>query len=356
MEKQQLTDVVIEQLEAIKKHKGKEVDISEDTVLSEVLSTTDGKGSSNSKNVFRIAVGWTLLMQKIKTRWPRGWEDLSVRDFVSKFVILIFLLVSINSFSQVQVTLGASKTELKNNAITIGLSYLQSFDSVLNNEHLIVGKRSGFLITPEMNIQAGTEDAFSAIEIKASGLLMTFKTKTVSGILTPDLTKTFHTFPINLGVETNSGFNFVNGILEVGYVPWFMAGSKSVSEIINHSKFGFYLQGGYKFKIDTSGSKPVGGEIDQSQEDLKSSILRAKGEFGIDTKPILNVNGLRVSILGDAKVWYDFINGVFYHKLDGRARFHLTNTNSLDFIYQKGAGAPTFNEGDMWGVGLTVTL
>ncbi len=91
--------------------------------------------------------------------------------------ILLLISFALSASSQLEVQIGASKTELKQNAVTIGLTYLKSFDSLFGNqEHFIPGKHSFLLITPQLDLRTGTEDAYSSITVKATGLFSTFKT------------------------------------------------------------------------------------------------------------------------------------------------------------------------------------
>ena len=332
-------------------------ELSEETVHNKVLSTTDGFGSANSKNIYRNVVRWTLRKLKHKDKpWPTDWMKLSVKDLASKLLaIMIILFLSIPAKSQLTVEIGAGKTDLRDNALTIAVTYLKSFDSIWkNNDYFIAGKNSAFSLSPELNLQTGTEDAFSSVTLKVTGLFMKFKTVDVGGIETPNTGAVFQTFPISAGIETNNLFNTLNGIIEAGWVPWYQNATNS--PIIKRTKFGVFLQAGYKFFLDSAGTKAVGGEIDESEERPDRSIARAKGSFSIDTKTIATINNLRVGLVGSADVWYDIVNSAVYHRVEGRGRFYLDAEKYIDLIYQKGSGAPNFNSGDQFGVGLTITF
>jgi len=276
-----------------------------------------------------------------------------------KKIVLILLLSLTVIFvkAQLQVTIAASKTELKDNAITIGLTYLRSFDSLFGDqEHFIPGKKSFFLITPELDIQTGTADAFSSITAKATGLISTFKTTTVAGLTTPDFNKTFHVFPVSIGAETNNLFNNINGIFEVGWIPYYQSYGRSSPDWVKKTNFGIFLQAGYKFGIDSMGRTTIGGEIDKSEERPDRGILRAKGEFGINTGELLTISGLKIGLVANAEGWYDALNSAVYHKLEGRARFFLNATQYVDLLFSKGSGAPLFNQAFQAGVGLTLSF
>lgn len=272
---------------------------------------------------------------------------------MKKILIVLSLLITVAAHSQLTVELGATKTDLKDNAIRLGITYLRSLDSIFGNqEHFIPGKKSFFMVTPELDIQTGTEDAFSSINLKATGLLNFFKTTTVAGLITPDYNKTFHSFPISLGVETNNQFNNTNGILEVGWIPYYQSYGRASLDWVKKTNFGIFLQGGYKFDKDTIGL--IGGEIDESEEQEERGILRVKGSFGVNTDKLVKISGLYFGLVGTAEGWGDVINSEFYSKLEGRLRVYLSDNYYFDFLISHGSGAPLFNTATQTGVGLNM--
>lgn len=284
---------------------------------------------------------------------------------ILKINFLVFVLLysfSLNSQDNqktIEVTIGTIKTELKQNAINLGLSYLKSLDSLWEKQDFLLdGNKSLFLITPDISIKSGNGDAFSSISAKITGLIMLFDTISVDGQVTPNTAKTFHTFPLSIGIETNNKFNVVNGIAELGWVPWYQAASRNTPDFLKITKFGIFIQGGYKFAVDTTGKQAVGGEIDQSKEKTDNAIFRAKGSFGIDTKSLFHFSGVGVGLVGSTDGWYDFLNSEIYYTIQGKLRLYLTECEDkfFDFQYQKGSGAPNFNQGNQYGIGLTVTF
>lgn len=267
------------------------------------------------------------------------------------------------SFAQekpLEISLGTIKTELKQNAIDFGIRYVQSLDSLFKRQDILLAlDKSLFQVTPEFNVQSGTNDAFSSIDVKLSGLFMFFKTTTVAQQITPCTDCFMHLLPISAGVETNNTFSTINGIVEFGYVPWYQSPMMSkVPKWMKHTKIGIFLQAGYKFNIDTTNTSIVGGQIDDSKEAVDNSIFRAKGSFAIDTKSLFEINGVGVGIVGSTDGWYDFLNSEIYYTIKGSARFFLTQSKDkyFDLKYQKGSGAPNFNQGDQFGIGLTMTF
>lgn len=271
-------------------------------------------------------------------------------------IALIFIITTLVARSQLEVSLGATKTDLKQNAITIGLNYLKSLDSVFGFEQFIPGKKSAIVFTPELDIQTGTEDAYSSINIKATGLITKFRTTTVAGLLTPDFNKTFHVFPVSLGVESNNRFDNINGILEAGWIPYYQSYGSSYPDWLRKTNVGIFLQAGYKFNIDTSGSNAIGGEIDESEEQPDKGILRVKGSGQINTGKLISIGGFKIGLVGDGDVWFDLLNSAIYHKLVGEARVFLTDTQYLSFFYSFGSGAPLFNNAKQTGVGISITF
>lgn len=281
---------------------------------------------------------------------------------IKSIVLCVFLLsIYVSTYSQmnskpIEISVSTIKTELKQNGIQFGFSYLQSLDSLFERQDfLIEGEHSLFLITPRINIQNGNEDAFSILEGKITGLIMLFDTTKVGGIIVPNTGKTFHTFPISFGVETNNHFNFVNGIAEIGWVPWYQNNPK-LPNWIKKTKLGIFVQSGYKFGIDTTTVVAVGGATDQSKEIINHGLFRVKGSFGFDTRSILSMQN--IGLVGNADLWYDILNTQIYYTIQGKIRFYLTKEkdNFIDLLYQKGSGAPNFNEGDQFGIGLTVSF
>lgn len=275
-------------------------------------------------------------------------------------IFIIWFCLSIQVFAQespLSVKLGAIKTDLKENALNVGISYLKSLDSLWEKQDFLYDRdKSLFLITPDINIQSGTMDAFSSVSIKATGLWMLFDTIKIAGQITPNTGKTFHTFPMSIGIETNNNFDIINGIFEVGYVPWYQSHSAGIPDWIKRTKFGIFLQGGYKFELDTTGVNKTGGEVNNSKEEINNPIFRAKASFGINTGSLINLNYLKIGLVGLANGWYDLINQEIYYMLEGKVRFYLSDDKFFDFEYQKGSGAPNFNKGDQYGIGLTVTF
>lgn len=272
---------------------------------------------------------------------------------MKKIILIGLLFVTTIASAQLSLNIGAQRTQLDNSAITIDISYLRSLDSLFGGTDFFVpGKKSFLMVAPELDLQTGTDDALSSIVVKASGLLTTFKTTTSpSGLITPDFNKTVHVFPISIGVESNASFNDINGIFEVGWEPFYQSYSRPSPEWVKRTRFGIYLQGGYKFESDTTG---IGGEVSESEEPEKRGIFRAHGTGALDTEAFITIRGLGIGLVGSADGWADIVNSAFYYKLEGRARVYLTPETYFDFVLSKGSGAPLFNEAAQGGISVGI--
>ncbi|MFT3908932.1 MAG: hypothetical protein QM737_05860 [Ferruginibacter sp.] len=276
------------------------------------------------------------------------------------FFIALSLFFVINNCdgqlnSGTELNLNAIKTELKNNAIGIGIKYTRSLDSLWEKQdYLMAGKHSLLMITPEFNTLTGTADAFSSITAKITMLAMTFRDTTIAGFKTPNTARTFQTFPVSIGVETNNSFNFVNAILEIGWVPWYQAQQRKAAKILKHTSFGLFFEWGNQFST-ASKSKDSVFIPDQNKGQLNKAILRMKGNIGIDTKKI-SFNGLRFGFATSGDGWWDISNRKLYYHAKAVFRFYLTDKTSYDIHYEKGSGAPDFNESEQFGMGISLNF
>jgi hypothetical protein len=258
---------------------------------------------------------------------------------------------------QFDLNIGTAKTDLKKYALRFAVNYAGDFFGKVS-ESQINSKRSFVVILPEFTSEEGSKDAFSSITAKVTGFWTFFKLKKVADIDIPDLQRTFHVIPFSAGVETNGDFEFVNGIFEAGYFPWYYQPTNpGVPEILKYTKTGIFLQLGYKFKLDST-KVTAGGAKDQSKETINSEIFRTRFVFQIDTKDLLRdkTTGFGIGVSGGTNLWYDLANGAFYHRIEGKARLHFNKTYHFDLDYANGSGAPNFNQGDQFGFTLGVSF
>ncbi|NQT77872.1 MAG: hypothetical protein HQ565_09175 [Bacteroidetes bacterium] len=267
---------------------------------------------------------------------------------------IFFAIGSLFLFGQDNnVLLGYLNTALEQNALRFAVDYSKKLKPKL--ELFKSGKASLVSFSPDIRIDVGSDDAFNGIIAKYTGNIMKFKTTTVAGIdEVPDLSKVFHNFPVSAGFETNQSFSSINGLLEFGYVPWYM-NDKDLPKFVRQTRIGVFVQGGYKFKLsdqpDTVFNSGA-GNIDESKENSDSELLRLKASAVISPHFYLDKDKkLGFAIIGKGDVWYDIINTEFYYSLLGAIRF-IYEDYYIDTKYEKGSGAPNFNQGSQFGVNL----
>lgn len=211
--------------------------------------------------------------------------------------------------------------------------------------------RNGLLVvTPDIKILTGSADAFEGIVVKATGNLLFFRTAVVDGVETPD-TRFFHAIAISLGAESDGRFEQVNGVAEIGYVPWFQGAAPRVLKGLH---VGAFLQGGYK--NDMGGRDTVttgGGKLDESKEAAGDGLFRAKasGRWNVVTRS--TASGLALGLRASADFWRDLRNAANYNRVVGTLRLHVSAENYFDFVFERGSGAPNFHKGDQFSANLT---
>ncbi len=270
--------------------------------------------------------------------------------------LLCFIMVMNHSYSQKEFEIKTLKSDLKNNAIGFIINYLSDYSGIDFQKNF---KKAFATLTPEIITKAGTSDAFSQITLKLSGFYLSGRDTTIAGLPhVINTTRTLHVFPASLGIETSSDFNFLNSIVEFGYTPvYYLPGNKHVSNFIKHTQFGIFLQAGYKSELDTAlMSKITGGKVDESSEKLNTTIFRSKATLNIDTKNLFQANNIGFGLIGKANYWFDFINSKSYYNIEGKFRIYLSQNKYFDLTYEKGSGAPNFNQGDQFGLGLSVAF
>jgi hypothetical protein len=275
------------------------------------------------------------------------------------FIAVIIIFASHIVFSQDRpssLSIQSIKTDLRESAVKMILQYLPIFDSLFSEKEIFASQdRSLFQLTTQFDVQSGSKDAFSYSVLKVSGFLMCFDTISVGGIVTPNTAKLFHVLPFSVGLEANKDFSVINGVAEAGYSPWYQQPSVNLWKPLKRTQIGFFLQGGYKFNPGVTTTVSAGGSQDQSKEAIDQVIFRAKGNLSLDTKNILKSKS-GFGLIGGSTLWYDFLNKAFYYRLEGKLRLYLNKDIFYDLVYEKGSGAPNFNQGDQYGMGLTVAF
>lgn len=273
---------------------------------------------------------------------------------MKRFYVLIAILFvyRIVIAQNTDMEIGYVQTTLEKNAVNFAVDYAEKLQP--NLELFKPGNRSLISFTPDLEILLGSNDAFNGITAKYVGNIMRFDTTTIAGIPgIPNLGKTFHNFPVALGFESDQSFTFINGLAEVGYVPWYQ-NDTTINSFIRQTKIGMFLQGGYKFSLNDS-LQVIGGAKDESNEIPDGNIFRVKLVIGFSPTFYFNKKKeLGLSIIGNSITWYDFINKEIYYKLEGKIRFLIKKDYYFDFGYEKGSGAPNFNQGEQFTTNLGI--
>ncbi len=165
--------------------------------------------------------------------------------------------------------------------------------------------------------------------------------------------------PFSAGIETTRELDSAAGIIEVGYRPMNLSKNAFI-KLGRNLRIAAFLQGGYKFKVNNESSTATGGAKDESMEQTDDVLGRIKLDVAFDhdfknAKGFPGFGALPFKLISHAKLWYDIPNTEFYHSIGPTLRFNLPDKKDthFDLTWQKGAGAPTFNEGTQFGGRLT---
>ena len=251
-------------------------------------------------------------------------------------------------------SLGMLRTTLEAAAVRYAIDYAEDLGEVNVGRADSTGSTI-LAVTPDVRIETGDQDAFKSIVAKVSGNVLFFPGMTlVDGIWVEDTGAFFHALPISLGVESGRAFDTVNALAEIGYVPWYY-NMTNLPAFVRRTKVGLFLQSGYKFASDedVTAAGDAGGDADESEEEPEHALLRLKGSVKLDPRVMFS-DTKGASLIGRADAWWDIANSELYYRVDVTLRFLLTRERFLDFVYEKGAGAPTFNEGEQFSANLTL--
>lgn len=238
-------------------------------------------------------------------------------------------------------------TELEKKALALSAKVMP----VLNAKRFIASENGVGYLGPTVKVDTGDADSFESILAKVSGFYMPTPSVDCDG--EPDYFKSLNVFPFSIGLETDKKFDSPAVLAEFGWTPI----GKKVSDFERFGLdatrgFGVFAQLGYKF--DNGGStiedNAQGGDTDQSDESRDESIARIKAELAYG----FELAGLCV-VTPKMTGWYDMKNGATYHQIEALIRISLVKDKYFfDMKYDKGSGAPNFNEGDQFAAGLTI--
>ncbi len=280
-----------------------------------------------------------------------------MKRFSFLFVVLFLICGSLfpSSRDPFNVALGLLRTASDNLSARAVIGFSEKYVRPVEKYN---GSGMVFQLSPEVHVEAGGDDSFSSITIKARGLFLLFHKKTLgmedelpeAGPLEiPDLGKLFHAIPISVGVESDSQLRNIAALLEVGWSPMLYPEQKPF-KLGENVKFEFLVQTGYKFKVSDA-TNADGGLEDQSAESPNKGLARLKAVLEVKQ----NI-GSRIGIRGDVAGWYDLINNAFYHRLDFTVRLTMFPGKHFDLKYQNGSGAPNFNKGNQFSANLALEL
>ncbi len=276
----------------------------------------------------------------------------------SVFFLILFLVVgSVFSADRApfNIALGLLRTASDNLSARAVIGFSEKY---IRPVEKYSGSGTVFQLSPEVHVEAGADDSFSSITIKARGLFLVFHKKDISdpedrdetgSMFIPDLGRLFHAVPISIGIESDSQLRNIAALFEVGWAPLLYPEQKPF-KLGENIKVEVLIQTGYKFKVSDA-SNSAGGLADQSAESQNKGLARLKAKFEIRQ----NI-GSRIGLQGDAAGWYDLINNAFYHRLDFTVRLTMFPGKHFDLKYQNGSGAPNFNKGNQFSANLALEL
>lgn len=276
---------------------------------------------------------------------------------MKKLVLVLIIAFAGKVVAQENYTsVGFLNTVLDENAVRLAIDYSKKLEPKLE---LFKASDNGLVsFSPNLKVLTGGQDAFSGILIGYTGNFMRFKTTEVAGVTTPDLSKSFHNFPVTVGIETSDQVARINTLVEGGYVPMFRAkptATDFTKKFVQSVKLGAFLQGGYKFSLSDDALTAIGGKVDESQEMPDEFLGRLKFRAKLAPKWV-GEKGFGFSLRADGSLWLDMVNGATYYRIEGAGRIILTPKYFFDFSYEKGSGAPNFNEGEQWSANIGITF
>ena len=84
-------------------------------------------------------------------------------------------------------------------------------------------------------------------------------------------------------------------------------------------------------------------------------LCRLKGYLQFSPQIIINkTSGFGFSMIGSAITWYDLVHHDHYYRLVTTFRIILNPNQAFDFTFEKGSGAPNFNQGRQFSANLTL--
>ncbi len=223
-------------------------------------------------------------------------------------------------------------------------------------------RRTGYFldIAPDIEIRTGDESSFNAVIAKASANLVFFNTRDLNEgqdppIVVVDWERWTHVVPIAFGIEADDRFTFVNTIAEVGYTPFLLNNALGDDYKLGlNPRAGVFLQAGGKW--DTGGDARTGNAADESEEDTDGAILRLKADARVEIPLVRDALRRQINARLGATGWYDIAHGAWYDHYEAALLVELREHIELELKFEDGSGAPNFNEGEQFGIGLAISF
>jgi len=266
----------------------------------------------------------------------------------ARLCAILLVFISSTSIAEKAITefsVAAVKTELDKAAVGYAIRHKPGDD-------IYLASRNGFVdATPDIEIRTGGDDTFDGITAKLMGH-NTFMSEVPFG----DGTRTcsecrFHVMPFGVGIETDRNLENVSLLGEVGYFAVGRARAGKPRYGLNGPRAGIFLQAGYKFDSE-DGTADVGGAADESDEEPDSELLRVKA----DVRGTFGNPDSYFTFIPAARVWYDLANSETYYSIEAAVRLHVLEGKPFEFKYEKGSGAPNFNDGEQFSAGLVISF
>ncbi len=234
-------------------------------------------------------------------------------------------------------TVGGARVSPEQAGLAYGLSYLSEL-----RDTLLSYRWGYFRWRPEVDL-SGAPAGFGHVSIRASAVAcFVHRIPRPFGdqvIMAVDTLGVEHDLTLTGGLETTPDLDRVAGLAEIGYSPWLPRGWDWL-------EFGVYLQGGY---LDRLALADTAAPIETGPLARGRARLAAALRF-----PVRSPRPAELSC--SAECWYDVLRRRFDYSLGVTASLFVADNWSVDVAYGRNSGAPAFEPGNVFGLGLTLRL